>query len=425
MLACVHGADAGPETQKRARRALRTPTRRLVLDLIRTRAPISRVQLAEITGLTPASITHAVRSLLDEGLVQESGLREQTGGKPRVMLTISARARCTVGVQLGADWIVVVLTDARGAVIGRIRVRGARQDEPAEVIGVVAVHVGTLLRATAIGPDQLIGAGLAVPGTIDPELGTIRVSPSLPRWSGFPVRTALSEALGVPVVMDTDATAAAVGEYWSGRLAGADAHCTLYMGAGIGAGFVLAGVVHRGAGGNPGPLGRLHLHRTGREPGPALEDLAAPHAVARRARRALDDGRVSAIALTEDEDPFRDFGTIASAAVHDDPLALELVEESAHYLADAVVTVADLLDIDSLALAGPSFSTAGALYVAVLEQRLQPGRDRVNVTLAAHVADAAAVGAAALVFHEDPVSAPPSVPTDVRNVPSVYQVPTS
>ncbi|GAB3285744.1 ROK family transcriptional regulator [Kineosporia babensis] len=404
MLAPVYGADVGPETSKRARRAPRTSTRRVVLDLIRTRAPISRVQLAEITGLTPAAITHAVRSLLDEGLVEESGLREPTGGKPRVMLTISARARCAVGVQLGADWIVVVLTDARGAVVGRIRVRGARQDDPADVITVVAGHVDTLLRATAIGSEQLIGVGLAVPGTIDREAGAIREARTLPRWSGFPVRDALSQALGVPVAMDNDATAAAVGEHWSGRTAGAVAHCTLYMGAGIGAGFILAGAVHRGAGGNPGPLGRLHLHRAGRDAGPSLEDLAAPHTVAHRAQLLMDEGRASAIELTEEGDPFRDFGMVAAAAVHGDTLALELVEESAHYLADAVVTLAHLLDIDSLALAGPSFSTAGSIYVAVLEQRLHAdGFLTVGVTLAAHVADAAAVGAAALVFHEEPV----------------------
>ncbi|MBT0768568.1 ROK family transcriptional regulator [Kineosporia sp. J2-2] len=397
--------------QKRPRRTPRTATRRQILDLIRTRAPISRVELAEITGLTPAAITHAVRSLLDEGLVEESGLRERTGGKPRVMLTISPRARCAVGVQLGADWIVVVITDARGAVVGRVRARGARQHEPAAVVSTVAAHVDTLLRATAIGPDQLIGVGLAVPGTIDLEAGAIRASRTLPRWGGHPVRDALSRALGLPVVMDTDATAAAVGEYWSGRTAAASAHCTLYMGAGIGAGFILAGAVHRGAGGNPGPLGRLHLHRSGRDPGPALEDLAAPHAVAGRARAALAAGRASAITLTDDGDPFRDFGMVASAAVHGDPLALELVGESAHYLADAVVTVADLLDIDSLALAGPSFSTAGSLYVAVLENRLHSdlyaaGSQGMTVTLAAHIADAAAVGAAALAFHEDPGAGP-------------------
>ncbi|GAA3601577.1 ROK family transcriptional regulator [Kineosporia mesophila] len=426
MLLSVYGADAGSEMPRSPRRAPRTSTRRLVLDLIRTRSPISRVEMAEITGLTPAAITHAVRSLLDDGLVRESGQRERTGGKPRVMLTISPRARCAVGVQLGADWIVVVIMDARGAVVGRVRARGARQDDPTQVVTVVAAHVNTLLRATAITPDQLVGAGLAVPGTIDLDAGAIRASRTLPLWGGHAVRDALVQALGVPVVMDTDATAAAVGEHWSGRTADAAAHCTLYMGAGIGAGFILDGAVHRGAGGNPGPLGRLHLHRSGRDAGPALEDLAAPHAVARQARAALATGRESTIALTDDGDPFRDFGVVASAAVHGDALAVELVEESAHYLADAVVTVADLLDIDSLALAGPSFSTAGSLYVTVLEERLHTDLyaarpHGVNVTLAAHIADAAAVGAAALAFHEDPGNGP----AIVRPARAIYEVPAS
>jgi len=431
MLLAVDAAETRAQGRLRRapRTAPRTSTRRRILDLIRTRAPISRVELAELTGLTPAAITHAVRSLLEEGLIQESGQREHTGGKPRVMLTIAPRARCAVGIQLGADWIVVVVTDARGAVVGRIRARGARQDDRVDVVSAVAAHVNTLLQATSISTEQLVGAGLAVPGTVDLDGGSIRASRSMPHWGGYPVRAALAQALGVPVVLDSDATAAAVGEHWSGRTAPAAAHCTLYMGAGIGAGFVLAGTVHRGAGGNPGPLGRMHFHRGGHDPGPTLEDLAAPHAIAARARAALADGRSSIIELAEDGDPFRDFAVIASAAVHGDRLALELVEESAHYLADAVITVAGLLDIDSLALAGPSFSTAGSLYVTVLEQRLDaeahfPGRQEVSITLAAHVADAAAVGAAALAFHEDPAAGPPAGPSQLAPAPGL-RVPTT
>lgn len=405
MLSGMDGVEVGQGAGRRGGRAPST-TRARVLDLVRTRGPISRVELAELTGLTQAAISHAVRALLDQGLLRESGAREWTGGKPRVMLTLDPLARCAVGVQLGADWLVVVLIDARGAVVARTRVRGAREEDPEAVVIGIAGEVDVLLRAAGIGRDRVAGVGLAVPGTLDLGEGAITVSRSLHRWQGFPVRASLAEAVGLPVVLDNDATAAAVGEYWAGRTAGSVAHCTLYMGAGIGAGVVVGGTVHRGASGNAGPLGRMHLHRDGHGPGPTLEELAAPHAVARRAREAVAAGRTTSARLSADGDPITDFGALATAAVQGDPLALELVEDSAEYLADAAVTAANLLDVDSVVLAGPAFSTAGSLYVQVVERRLRAelhaaDRHGVRVALAAHVADAAAVGAAALVLQED------------------------
>jgi len=405
MLSSMDGVEVGQGAGRRGGRAPST-TRARVLDLVRTRGPISRVELAELTGLTQAAISHAVRALLDQGLLRESGAREWTGGKPRVMLTLDPLARCAVGVQLGADWLVVVLIDARGAVVARTRVRGAREEDPEAVVIGIAGEVDVLLRAAGIGRDRVAGVGLAVPGTLDLDAGAITVSRSLHRWQGFPVRASLAEAVGLPVVLDNDATAAAVGEYWAGRTAGSVAHCTLYMGAGIGAGVVVGGTVHRGASGNAGPLGRMHLHRDGHGPGPTLEELAAPHAVARRAREAVAAGRTTTARLSADGDPITDFGALATAAVQGDPLALELVRDSAEYLADAAVTAANLLDVDSVVLAGPAFSTAGSLYAQVVERRLRAelhaaDRHGVRVALAAHVADAAAVGAAALVLQED------------------------
>lgn len=405
MLSAMDGGEVGRVAVRRGGRAPST-TRSQVLELVRTRAPISRVELAEHTGLTQAAISHAVRALLDEGLLRETGDREWTGGKPRVMLTLDPLARCAVGVQLGADWVVVVLTDARGAVVARTRVRGARRTDPDTVVAGIARHVDVLLRASGVGRRSVAGLGLAVPGTLDLDAGAIAVSRSLDRWQGYAVRSRLGAAVGLPVVMDSDATAAAVGEYWAGRTAGSAAHCTLYMGAGIGAGIVVGGTVYRGASGNVGPLGLMHLHRARRDAGPTLEELAAPHAVARAARRAVAAGRRTSARLSADGDPITDFGAVATAAVQGDALAVELVEESADYLADAVVTAANLLDVDSVVLAGPAFSTAGSLYAAVVERRLRAelhaaDRHGVRVALAAHVADAAAVGAAALVLQEE------------------------
>jgi predicted NBD/HSP70 family sugar kinase len=107
--------------------------------------------------------------------------------------------------------------------------------------------------------------------------------------------------------------------------------------------------------------------------------------------------------MSPDADPFTDFAAVANAAVLGDPLSLALITESAEQLADAVTTVVNLLDADSLVLAGPSFTTAGSIYLSIVRERVgtdfvAQARHGVSVELSMNVADAAAVGAAALVL---------------------------
>jgi len=377
-------------------------SRGLVLDLVRFRGPISRVEIADLTGLTQGTISNVVRVLLAENLVQETGARKYTGGQPRVMLTLNPRARFSVGVQLDADWIVVVVVDAAGSVIARARVRGARSSTPQDVVIAVADQVDLLLRATGVDRLLVVGLGVAAPGILDLQAGTILAAHTLEPWRDFPVRQALQDATDLQVHLDSDATAAAVGEFWGGGLEGSRAHCTVYMGASIGVGIVIEGSVYRGASSNTGPLGYLRLpgHGTQRM---TLEELAGPRAVAEHARAEIAGGRTSSVQLSPDGDPFADFAAVANAAVLGDQLSGELIQESAEHLAAAVTTVVNLLDADSLVLAGPSFTTAGSIYLTVVRRHIEAdfvaqARHGVSVELSINVADAGAVGAAALVL---------------------------
>ena len=383
-------------------------TRGLVLDVVRMRRAISRVELAEITGLTQATISTTVRSLLEDGLLSESGAREFTGGKPRVMLELNPRSRCAVGVALGADWIVITVVDAAGSIVARTRVRGAREEAPTAVVARIAAHVDGLLVASGLPSEALIGLGLAAPGVVNIEAGTILESRSMSHWHDFPIREALAQATGLDVVIDNNAAAAAIGEFWGGGIGAATAHCTIFMGASIGAGIVLNGSVYRGASGNAGAVGPLRLGgAAGWNPLATVEEQAGPRAVAARVRAAIARGRTTVIDLPESaENPFADFAAVATAAIHGDPLGVSLIEESAEYLVDAVLLLANVLDLDSVVLAGPSFSIAGSIYQDVVSRRLAAdfyakARHGVTVRLSAQISDAAAIGSAALVLQRE------------------------
>jgi len=380
-------------------------SRGVVLDLIRMRGPISRVQLADATGFTQATISNIVRQLTAEGLVLDSGAREYTGGKPRVMLRLDPRARFAAGIQLGADSTTYVVIDMMGDVVGRVRARGLRDDAPEQAVPLLTDRVVELLETLDIPLADVVGLGIAAPGPLDLEGGSIIGAPTMLQWRDFPLRADIEQAIGLPTVLDNDATAAGVGEFWRGGTTDAAAHCTVYMGAGIGAGIIIGGSVYRGASGNTGEIGQMRA--VGPDPAArvSVEDVAAPRAVAAAVRAAIGTGRVTAARLGETDDPFADFSAVAHAATRGDALAREAIGASAEALADAVLAVADILDLDSIALAGPAFALAGPLYQQAIQHRLAHdfgagARHPVRVALSHHVVDAAAVGIATLVLQQ-------------------------
>jgi predicted NBD/HSP70 family sugar kinase len=380
-----------------------TTSRALVLDFVRSAGPVSRVELAALTGLTPATMTNVMRQLLTDGLVIEVGRDLSTGGKPRVLLDINPTARFAVGIQLGADSLTYVVTNLGGAIVGRLRTRGAEDSPPAEVVARMARSANQLIEDLGIDGAAVIGVGLAAPGSMDIDRGVLLAPPTLRQWSEYPLRDALAEATGRPVLLDNDGTASAVGEFWGGDVPDASTVCAVYMGAGIGAGILLGGTVFRGASSNVGELGQMWL--TSPRSGAAadtLERVAGPAGVAAAVQRALDDGAESSLVLGG-TDPIADFTLISTAALLGDPVAVTAITHSAQDLAEAVLIAANLFDLDCVVLAGPSVAIAGSIYVEILQKRLSEGffaksRHGIEVRLSTHATDAAAVGAAALVL---------------------------
>lgn len=252
--------------------ALRSHNAALVLGLLRTATAcggrgISRLELAERTGLTPQAVSKITARLRADGLVDEAGRGAPTGGKPRTLLRLARRARFAAGVHLDRDELTVVLTDLAGGVVDARTVPLDLGRPAGEVLEAVAGLVRTAVDATPGAKGALLGAGLACPGPLDHAAGVLHRVTGLPGWDGYPLRDALAERLGLPVVLDKDTNAAALAVLPPG--AGGEAHAGgtgagpgagdsfgyLHLGTGLGAGLVLDGTLHRGARTGAGEFG--------------------------------------------------------------------------------------------------------------------------------------------------------------------------
>lgn len=252
--------------------ALRSHNAALVLELLRTagQAGISRLELAERTGLTPQAVSKITARLRADGFAAEAGRRASTGGKPRTVLRLVPGAAYAVGLHLDRDRVSAVLVDLAGAVVadrsaeldfgaGADAVAGAAADV---VSRVVADGVAGAGGADPVGGHRapVLGVGAAAPGPLDHDTGVLRRVTGFPQWDGYPLRDALAERLGLPVVLDKDTNAAALGLALRGP---GDSFAYLHLGTGLGAGLVLGGALYRGPRTGAGEFGHQTVQLDG------------------------------------------------------------------------------------------------------------------------------------------------------------------
>ncbi|WP_169795796.1 ROK family transcriptional regulator [Curtobacterium ammoniigenes] len=373
-----------------------------MLDLIRSSGPISRTDLAARTGLTAATMSNVARQLLEEGLIRETGLGQPKGGRPVVLLEVDNSARFAVGVQLGGESVTYVAVNLAGDVVGRIRSAGAGSNEPATMVSGIVAQIHRMLVGLGIDEERVVGIGIAAPGPLDVSSGTVLGPPHMAAWHNVPLRDLISTATGWPVAFDNDATAAALGDFWSGATEGARAHATIYLGLGLGAGVLVDGTVFRGASSNTAEIGHIVVASDAAGRPLIAEDVADPGAVVRAAWAEPSEAR--RLGLSGDD--FGQFIAIAKAGARGDAYATRLLEASARYLGIAVTSLANMFDLDSVSLAGPGFATAGATYLRVIDAMVNrdffaKSQHGVRVRLSPSMQDAAAVGAAALVLQSE------------------------
>ncbi|MEU9635214.1 ROK family transcriptional regulator [Streptomyces tendae] len=369
--------------------ALRSHNTALVLDLLRTAggAGISRLELAERTGLTPQAVSKITARLRGEGLAAEAGRRASTGGKPRTVLRLVPGAGHALGVHLDRDELRAVLVDLDGTVVAERRapldlgagaetvlemVARAAEELAAEGLGHLVAEGARVPGAALAAAPTLLGLGVALPGPLDHVRGVLHRITGFPGWDGYPLREALERRLGVPVVVDKDTNAAALGLAVGGAGAeeGSKAGGEEGSGAGVEAGGVgaeegSAGVEAAGAGARGGSFAYLHLG-TGLGAG-----LVFGGGVHRGARTGAGEFGHQVVQLDGPPCTCGARGCIEAlclAAVARGDLA-----EAARVLGTGAANLAGLLDIDLVLLGGRTVAAAPEAFVhgvgAVLDAR--------------------------------------------------------
>ena len=259
-----------------------------------------------------------------------------------------------IAIDVGGSKLLAARVNSTG------RLNAVRQIKTPAQAGALTLlqHLSELAEQLMLPQSPPVGVGIGLPGTVDTKTGHCWCAPNL-GWREVDAAGALKQRLGIPVFLDNDANAAAVAEHRLGAGRGATHLLVITLGTGIGSGLILDGQLYRGAHGSAGELGHLPLFSDGQicncgNRG-CLETVFSAPALAKQASEAYGK-RVGARQLI-------------SWAQDGDTKAIDLLEKATDHLAQALVGVVNLLDLELIVLGG-GLASAGELVTRPIAQRL-------------------------------------------------------
>lgn len=233
----------------------------LVLSLIIETETISRADIASVTGLNKTTVSSLVNELLEEDLIYESGPGVSSGGRRPVILHFNKKAGYAIGIDIGVNYILAVLTDLKGQILVE-KSQNLTRTSYSAIMNNVQTMIQALMDDMPESRYGIVGIGVGVPGIVNKE-GSVLLAPNL-GWTNIQLKEELEKMFNVPIIIENEANAGAVGEQQFG--AGQDYENILYVsaGIGIGVGIILNNELYQGKSGFSGEMGHMIIELNGK-----------------------------------------------------------------------------------------------------------------------------------------------------------------
>ncbi len=342
-----------------------------VLQELRAGGPLSRAELARVTGLSKPTVTSVVADLQRRGYVLpvEDDGQQRVGRRP-VHYRFRSDLEHVLGVDIGADKLLVLLADLDGNVVASKR-RTARElarRGPSAIIAEVAQTAAQLFADVGVDQDSLVAVVAGTPGVVSDD-GVVTLAPQLGEWEGLDLRAALSAVFDCPVHVEREVSLSLLAERWRGVARGLDDALYIHLGVGVGAALLINGEVCRGADGAAGEIGSMPL-------GPAVRPLMAGFgpfesvtggaALAREGQAAArSPAGTRLLALAGGTPEAVDAAMVFAAAETGDPAAGAIVTAAVQTLAQGVACLVCALNPHTVVVSG-GLSRAGDVLLGPL-----------------------------------------------------------
>ncbi|WP_234906316.1 ROK family transcriptional regulator [Rhizobium rhizogenes] len=367
--------------------------RRLIFEALHQSGPLSRIDIAKRVGLTPQTVSGITRELLDQQFIIETGRSQGQRGQPQIFLGPNPVAGFSIGIHLDRNRVVMVVCNLLLEVIGRKIWAGDTRD-PDSTLKHIARLTDDLIAEAAVPRDKIWSIGLVLP-TLDEDIYDFATKqPGWDAWANVPVAQRLKDLCGLTVLVENDATAAAIGEHFARSDRSKRNFAHLYIGYGVGAGVIIDGMPLKGVWGNAGELGLLPFQpkrmRDNGEP-PIIDSVLSLSGIATALEWSIEEAD-AAVA---------DLSILADLHSQRDPRLSSWMEEAGLCLRFLTAILESTTDPEFITVGGslpPSIITALVERAYPLHRSLSERKDRLwpRLLVGQLTDDAPVIGAASL-----------------------------
>jgi glucokinase-like ROK family protein len=378
-----------------------------ILQIVRTKGPISRAEISKLTGLNPATVSSNTAGLMELGLVRETGIGVSSGGRKPLLLELNPEAYYVVGVDMGTTDVAVGITDLEGHIHCKNTLPFGGAVEPEEIMGIIGQAIRNVLDASELAAERILGIGMGIHGLVDPDRGISLFAPAF-QWKNVEVAQLFSEQFGLPVSIDNDARAMALGEKWFGKAQSVSNFFFLNIGTGIGSGIYLNGELLKGAHFGAGEIGHIRIASHQEKPcfcgktdclstaasGPALEEIA---------RTTMARGQAPLLAQLSNGEPDAITGElIHQAALQGDAFSIGLLDQAGRHIGGALSLVINLLNPEMVLIGGGVANGGDFIFQGIKEEvanrSMQHNIEHIYIGPAGLGDDCGIIGAATLIL---------------------------
>ncbi len=334
-----------------------------VYRLIDLQGPISRIQVADVSQLAPASVTKITRQLLERGLIKEVAQQASTGGRRAISLTTESAAFHSIAIRLGRNYIEITLYDLSGKHIASAAHNFYYTTQQELTDGLLS-HIRRFISGNQNVIKELVAFGITLPGLINPEKGIVEYMPHID-VDNFPLADTIKNNFGVICFVGNDIRGLALAEHYFGSSKDCKDSILISMHHGTGAGIIVNGQVFLGFNRNVGEIGHIQIDPLGDKCQcgnfGCLETVAADPAVVAHVQQLLDQGYPSSLQELDGITML----SICEAANNGDELASQALIKVGNQLGKALAMTINLFNPQKILIAGNITQAKKVVFPAI------------------------------------------------------------
>jgi glucokinase-like ROK family protein len=378
-----------------------------IIKVLREQAPASRANLSAITGLNRSTVSSIIDELIDGGWVRETSYQTNKIGRPGLLLEINPQGGFAVGIEIGVDFLLCVVTDFATKVIWRQQVQINPEDGQTTILQKTFDLIAAGIETCEKDHNRLLGIGVAIPGLVDVRNGILKLAPNL-KWRDTPLRLILNQQFHTQVYVENDGNAAALGEYYFGAARGTKDFIYIAAGYGLGSGIIVDGKLLRGNKGYASELGHMTYDPNGApcscgKQG-CYETVIGPRAVIESVKKLISEKGPdkTIIKISKEENNNFNYDAVVNAAMEKDPIAIDALKDVGCKLGLVVSHLVNIFD-PKMVILGGALNYAKDFIQPVVEEvvrdnALQLCQEDLEITNSQLGQDSSVLGAIGLVL---------------------------